>query len=83
MSSILIVDDEEAVCWTLQRALSREGHEVRTAASGEGGRQVDEQARAAYSGINNKYVRGNAAGQFRRDAFRTFLTCHPHTVVGR
>ncbi len=35
MSNILIVDDEEAVCWALERALSREGHRVATAASAE------------------------------------------------
>jgi two-component system, NtrC family, nitrogen regulation response regulator GlnG len=32
---VLIVDDEEAVCWALQRALSREGHSVAVAASAE------------------------------------------------
>jgi two-component system nitrogen regulation response regulator GlnG len=35
VSHILIVDDEEAVCWALQRALSREGHRVSVAASAE------------------------------------------------
>ncbi|MBM4071873.1 MAG: sigma-54-dependent Fis family transcriptional regulator [Planctomycetes bacterium] len=32
---ILVVDDEEAVCWTLQRALSAEGHSVAVAPSAE------------------------------------------------
>src|SRR6185369_4581210 len=32
---VLIVDDEEAVCWALDRALRREGHEVAVAASAE------------------------------------------------
>ncbi len=35
MSHILIVDDEEAVCWALQRALTREGHRVTVASSAE------------------------------------------------
>ncbi len=35
MKHILIVDDEEAVCWSLQRALGREGHAVSVAASAE------------------------------------------------
>jgi two-component system nitrogen regulation response regulator GlnG len=34
---ILIVDDEEAVCWALHRALTRVGHSVETAASAEQG----------------------------------------------
>jgi two-component system nitrogen regulation response regulator GlnG len=32
---ILIVDDEEAVCWALERALTGEGHHVAVAASAE------------------------------------------------
>ncbi len=35
MSHILVVDDEEAVCWALGRALSGEGHTVDVAASAE------------------------------------------------
>ena len=35
MKHILIVDDEEAVCWALQRALTAEGHSTATAASAE------------------------------------------------
>jgi len=34
---VLIIDDEEAVCWSLQRALSRDGHSVAVAASAEQG----------------------------------------------
>jgi two-component system nitrogen regulation response regulator GlnG len=35
VSRILIVDDEEAVCWALERALTQEGHQVAVAASAE------------------------------------------------
>ena len=35
MKHILIVDDEEAVCWALHRALTAEGHSAATAASAE------------------------------------------------
>ncbi len=35
MSHILIVDDEEAVCWALNRALTRDGHRVAIASSAE------------------------------------------------
>jgi two-component system nitrogen regulation response regulator GlnG len=35
LKHVLIVDDEEAVCWALQRALGREGHSVAVAASAE------------------------------------------------
>jgi two-component system nitrogen regulation response regulator GlnG len=44
VSHILIVDDEQAVCWALERALAREGHRVAVAASAEEAfRLVDEQ----------------------------------------
>jgi two-component system nitrogen regulation response regulator GlnG len=35
VSKILVVDDEEAVCWVLGRALTREGHKVQVASSAE------------------------------------------------
>jgi two-component system, NtrC family, nitrogen regulation response regulator GlnG len=35
MNHILIVDDEEAVCWTLKKALGKLGHQVAVAASAE------------------------------------------------
>jgi two-component system nitrogen regulation response regulator GlnG len=35
LSHILLVDDEEAVCWALQRALKLEGHQVDVAPSAE------------------------------------------------
>jgi two-component system nitrogen regulation response regulator GlnG len=31
----LLVDDEEAICWSLQRALAKEGHQIDIAASAE------------------------------------------------
>ncbi len=35
MNRILLVDDEEAVCWALQRALGKEGYKVEAASSAE------------------------------------------------
>jgi two-component system nitrogen regulation response regulator GlnG len=35
VSDVLIVDDEQAVCWALQKALTREGHRVAVTASAE------------------------------------------------
>jgi two-component system nitrogen regulation response regulator GlnG len=35
VSDVLIVDDEQAVCWALQKALGRDGHRVAVAASAE------------------------------------------------
>ena len=44
MKHVLIIDDEEAVCWALQRALTREGYSVDVAASAEQGfRLLDRQ----------------------------------------
>jgi len=35
MSHLLIVDDEEAVCWALQKALTKKGHHLAVASSAE------------------------------------------------
>jgi two-component system, NtrC family, nitrogen regulation response regulator GlnG len=35
MKNVLIVDDEEAVCWALERALTKEGHRPAVASSAE------------------------------------------------
>jgi two-component system nitrogen regulation response regulator GlnG len=35
VKTVLVVDDEQAVCWALERALTREGHRVVVAASAE------------------------------------------------
>ena len=45
MSHILVVDDEEAVCWALRRALNSEGHGVDVAASAEEAFQLAEARR--------------------------------------
>jgi two-component system nitrogen regulation response regulator GlnG len=37
MSNILIVDDEESICWGLSRLLGGEGHDVSVASSAEEG----------------------------------------------
>jgi two-component system nitrogen regulation response regulator GlnG len=37
MSQILIVDDEESICWGLERLLTEDGHQVNVAASAEDG----------------------------------------------
>src|SRR5687768_7923214 len=40
MSHLLIVDDEEAICWGLQRLATRAGHTVDLAPSAEGGMEM-------------------------------------------
>jgi two-component system nitrogen regulation response regulator GlnG len=45
MKHVLIIDDNEAVCWALQRALTREGHSVAVAASAEQGLTLAERQR--------------------------------------
>src|SRR6516162_8207376 len=35
MGHILLVDDEQAVCWALERGLAQEGHQVTVASSAE------------------------------------------------
>jgi two-component system nitrogen regulation response regulator GlnG len=42
---VLIIDDEEAVCWSLQRALGREGYSVAVAASAEQGLELADEQR--------------------------------------
>lgn len=37
MKRLLIIDDDEGMCWALQSALTREGREILTATSGSGG----------------------------------------------
>jgi two-component system nitrogen regulation response regulator GlnG len=37
---VLIIDDEEAVCWSLERALGREGYSVAVAATAESGLEL-------------------------------------------
>ena len=37
MSRILVIDDEESICWGLKRLLADEGHDVRACASAEEG----------------------------------------------
>jgi DNA-binding NtrC family response regulator len=39
MSEILIVDDEESICWGLERLLTADGHKTRIASSAEAGLQ--------------------------------------------
>jgi two-component system nitrogen regulation response regulator GlnG len=45
VSHILLVDDEEAVCWALRRALTGEGHQVAVAASAEDAFRLAEERR--------------------------------------
>lgn len=45
MSRILVIDDEEAVCWALKRGLSAKGHQVAVAASAELGMALAQKQR--------------------------------------
>jgi two-component system nitrogen regulation response regulator GlnG len=45
VSHILLIDDEEAVCWALRRALVNEGHSVAVASSAEEGLSLAAQKR--------------------------------------
>ena len=45
MSRILVIDDEESVCWALERALTKDGHQVKVAASAEEGFKLAEEHR--------------------------------------
>ncbi|TWT97729.1 Nitrogen regulation protein NR(I) [Botrimarina colliarenosi] len=40
MANVLIIDDEQAICWGISRLCQTLGHEARTAASAEAGLQV-------------------------------------------
>src|SRR3989304_247172 len=40
MSKILVIDDEELICWFLQKELKKEGHEVSVAMTGEDGLEI-------------------------------------------
>ena len=45
VKQILIIDDEEAVCWSLQRGLARQGYAVLTAGTAEQGLKLFAQHR--------------------------------------
>jgi two-component system, NtrC family, nitrogen regulation response regulator GlnG len=40
MSRILVIDDENAICWGLEKILSQAGHQIRTAATAEQGLEL-------------------------------------------
>jgi len=57
MSHVLIVDDEESICWGLQRLLTETGHKVSVAASAE--QAFESVARPLLNtGLSTKPVRG-------------------------
>jgi two-component system nitrogen regulation response regulator GlnG len=69
MSHILLIDDEEAVCWALERALKDEGHSVSVAASAEDGFQKASTKRpdAVFLDVRLPGMDGlSALGQLRR-----------------
>lgn len=45
MSHVLVIDDEEAICWGLRRVLEKEGLDVETASSAEQGLKLAKAAR--------------------------------------
>ena len=45
MSRVLVIDDEEAICWGLRRVLEKEGHTVETASSAEQGLKLSKAER--------------------------------------
>ena len=45
MQHVLLIDDEEAVCWALQRALTRDGLSVAVAGTAEQGLELARQQR--------------------------------------
>ncbi|MHC5036392.1 MAG: sigma-54-dependent transcriptional regulator [Planctomycetota bacterium] len=45
MAKVLVIDDEQAICWALRKILEREGHEVHIAGTAEAGlAQAEEEA---------------------------------------
>lgn len=40
MSKILVIDDEELICWFLQKELNKEGYDVSVAMTGEEGVEI-------------------------------------------
>ncbi len=43
MAKVLVIDDEQAICWALKKILEREGHEVSVAGTAESGLEIAEE----------------------------------------